>query len=270
MNEIAGPRPREPLLGPEDPPPFTHLNPGGRARVVLLCDHASRAVPRRLGTLGLEEAELARHIGWDIGAAEVTRHLSRRLDAQAFLSGYSRLVVDCNRKLDEPSAAPAVSDRTVVPANQCLAPEDIAWRAEAVYWPYQRAIAAALDAFEAKGIAPAVVSIHSFTPVFDAMHRPWHIGILWHRDDRLAKPLLGSLAADPAIAVGDNEPYTGGSPHAYTIPTHGLARGLPHVQFEIRQDLIADADGAERWANRIHRALAAVLADDGLYRVRRS
>lgn len=257
------------MLDPDEPPAFTHLNPGGRARVLLLCDHASKAVPRALGTLGIDAADLNRHIGWDIGAAAVTKVLSERLDAAAFLAGYSRLVVDCNRRLDDPTAAPAVSDRTVVPANRDLSAAEVAWRAESAYWPYHRAIAVALDDFERRGVAPVLVCVHSFTPVFDARHRPWHIGILWDRDDRLAKPLIATLAADPTVTVGDNEPYNGADQHGYTVPVHGTARGLANVQFEIRQDLIGDADGAARWGARVHKALAAILADETLYRVRR-
>ncbi len=269
MPDDANPAPGDvPLLGPDDPPAFERVNPTGRARAILLCDHASRAVPRRLGTLGIDAADLGRHIGWDIGAAAVTRRLARRLDARAFLSGYSRLVIDCNRLFDDASSIPEASDGTVVPANRGLGDAERDERRRACFWPYQSAIAAELAAWRADGRVPAIVSIHSFTPVFDARHRPWHVGLLWHKDARLARPLIETLSADPAITVGDNEPYDGASPHAYTMPTHGLARGLPHVQFEIRQDLVADDDGAERWAARLARALAAVLSDESLYRVR--
>lgn len=257
--------PHEPLLSPDDPPPFERINPTGKARFILLCDHASLAVPRRLGTLGLDPAELRRHIGWDIGAAALTRILATRLDARAFLSGFSRLVIDCNRKFDDPTSIPEESDRTEVPANKGLTAAERQERVEACFWPYHRAIAAELDAWAAAGRVPAIISMHSFTPVFDARHRPWHVGILWHRDERLARPLIETLAAEPALVVGDNEPYDGASPHAYTMPVHGLARGLPHVQFEIRQDLIADAAGVQRWADRLTRVLGAVMADDRLY-----
>jgi len=258
----------QPLLMAGDPPALERRNPRGRARFILLCDHASKAVPQRLGTLGLETAELDRHIGWDIGAAALTRILADRLDARAFLSGYSRLVIDCNRRFDDATSIPAVSDRTEIPANRDLSASDRAARVEACFWPYHRAIAAELDAWAAAGRVPAIVSLHSFTPVFDARHRPWHVGILWHRDERLARPLIETLAAEPGLVVGDNEPYDGASPHAYTMPVHGLARGLPHVQFEIRQDLIADDAGVARWADRLTRVLGAVMADDGLYTVR--
>lgn len=268
MNDVAPSTP-PPLLSPGDPPAFEVVNEAGKARILFVCDHASKVVPKRLGRLGIGEAELAQHIGWDIGAAKVTRWLAERFDAPAVLAGYSRLVIDCNRKFDDPTSIPEASDRVVIPANKSLSDDDRRARQEACFWPYHRAVAAALDRFQAQGRVPALLSMHSCTPVFDAQHRPWHIGILWHKDDRLAKPLLGALAADPAINVGDNEPYSGASPHAYTIPVHGIARGLPHVQFEIRQDLIGDDEGVERWARRLHRALAAVLADDALFAVRR-
>lgn len=260
---------RHPLLAADDPPAFAHLNPGGRARFILVCDHASLAVPKRLGTLGLDPADLRRHIGWDIGAAEVTRILARRLDAQAFLSGFSRLVVDCNRRFEDPSSIPEVSDRTEVPGNRNLAPAERTARIEACFRPYHNAIAATLDRLTALGQAPGILSIHSFTPVFDARHRPWHVGVLWHKDGRIAKALIATLAADPAITVGDNEPYDGASPHAYSMPVHGLGRGLPHAQFEIRQDLIGDAAGVALWADRLHHVIAAVMSDPAIYRVER-
>jgi len=257
-----------PLLSPGDPPAFEIVNPAGKARLLFVCDHASKAVPRRLDRLGITEAELSQHVGWDIGAAAMTRWLADRFDAPAVLAGYSRLVIDCNRRFDDPTSIPEVSDRIVVPANRNLSPAERKARQDACFTPYHDAVAALLDRFQAEGRVPAILSMHSFTPVFDAKHRPWHVGLLWHKDDRLAKPLLSALAADPAVSVGDNEPYSGASPHAYTMPVHGMARGLPHIQFEVRQDLIGDEEGAHRWAQRLHRALAAVLADDTIYTVR--
>ena len=162
---------RTTLLQAGDPPPFTVLNPLGRAKILLICDHASRAVPQALDGLGLAEADLAKHVGWDIGAAALTLELSRRWDAPAVLSGYSRLVVDCNRTLGEPSSMPAVSDGIVVPANQGLSVDQAAVRAAECYWPYHGALAAALDRFAAAGVAPAVISMHSFTPRMNGVDR---------------------------------------------------------------------------------------------------
>jgi predicted N-formylglutamate amidohydrolase len=259
-------RPGDPLLGPDDPPPYEILNPRGRAPVVLLCDHASNAVPAALDSLGLAETELARHIAWDIGAARVTRLLSARLDAPAVLAGYSRLVIDCNRTLDDPQSILAASDGAEVPGNRDLSPQDAADRADACFWPYHRAAAAVIEGIEARGEVPAVLMVHSFTPVMNGAPRPWHVGILWERDGRMALPLIERLRARDDLCVGDNEPYSASSPHGYTMPRHAAEAGRPNVEFELRQDLVADDAGAERWAVIVAEALEPILADPGLYR----
>jgi predicted N-formylglutamate amidohydrolase len=254
------------LLGPDDPPPVEVLDPGGRAPVLLICDHASRAVPQRLGKLGVDDAALMRHIGWDIGAAEVTRHLVRRLDAPAVLSGYSRLVADCNRRLGDPSCMPEVSDGTEVPGNRGLTAADRAARAASLYEPYHDAIARRLDEFARRGVAPAIVSLHSFTPVMNGFVRPWHIGILWDKDPRIAVPLIENLAARGDLVVGDNEPYSAREPAGYSLLRHAIPAGLPHALLEIRQDVIDTAAGAARWAGIIADALEPILAAPELYR----
>jgi predicted N-formylglutamate amidohydrolase len=254
------------LLDSDDPPPFKVLNRDGAASVLLLCDHAANTVPRRLGSLGLSADELGRHIGWDIGAAAVTRHLTESLNAPAILSGYSRLVVDCNRALHDPSAMAAVSDGTPVPGNAALDPTARTARAEACYWPYHRAITAALDRFAARQIAPAVLSIHSFTPQMNGYERPWQIGILWNSDPRIPLPLIANLSADPQLTIGDNEPYTAREPTDFTLPYHAAPRGLPHALVEIRQDEIGTADGAARYAALLSEALRPILAEPDLFR----
>jgi predicted N-formylglutamate amidohydrolase len=257
------------LLGADDPPPLEIVNPDGAAPVLLVCDHASRTVPRALGLLGLDEALLLRHIGWDIGAAEVTRGLAARLDASAVLAGYSRLVVDCNRGLEDASSMPAVSDGVAVPGNEGLSAEARQARAAALYSPYHEAIAARLDVLAAEGRTPAMLSIHSFTPVMNGFVRPWHVGILWDKDPRIPVPLLARLRADPDLVVGDNEPYSAKEPAGYTVRAHALPAGLPHVAVEIRQDLIDTAAGARRWAELLATALEPILAAPELYRAER-
>jgi len=259
--------PAEPLLAPGDPPPFEIVNPDGAARVVLLGDHAGRAIPQSLGTLGLGPAELARHIAWDIGIADVTRRLARRLDAPAVLAGYSRLVIDCNRKLGDPTSMPQESDGVPVPGNRGLSPADRARRVDALFTPYHDAVAGVIDGRRRAGLAPAIVSMHSFTPVMKGFERPWHIGILWNRDPRLPVPVMKRLAAEGDICVGDNEPYSGRDEHGYSIYVHGHDIGLAHVLIEVRQDLIDTHHGAEAWAARLATVLADVLADETLYRV---
>ena len=241
----------------DDPPPYVRIGPeGDDPAFVLVCDHASNAVPAHMDRLGLEQSELDRHIGWDIGAAMVTRSLSARLGAPAFLSGYSRLVVDCNRPLGSPTAMPPVSDSTVVPANQAISEAEATARTDALFWPYHDAIGACLDRVIGAGAVPMLIAVHSFTPVFQGFVRPWEIGLLYEHDDRLVQPLKDALdAVRPGLTIGDNEPYAIIGPSDYSIPVHGQGRGLPHIEFEVRQDLIDSRDGAEEWAA----TLAAVL-----------
>ena len=249
-------------LSGADPPPLRRIGPcPATAPFVLICDHASNAVPAHMGRLGLDRAELERHIGWDIGAAVVTESLSARLDAPAFLSGYSRLVVDCNRPPGSPTAMPALSDGTAVPANRAVSAEEAAARTDALFRPYHDAIAACLDWAIAAGAVPVLVAIHSFTPVFGGIARPWEIGLLYEHDDRLVPPLKEALRAlRPGLAIGDNEPYAIIGPSDHSIPVHGQERGLPHIEIELRQDLIGDRTDAEAWAATLALALTRVRA----------
>ena len=258
-----------PLLGPDEPAPVEGFNPDGAAPLLLVCDHATRLLARRLGTLGLSEAELARHIAWDIGIAEVTRGLARRLDAPAVLSRFSRLVIDPNRALDDPTLIPQLSDGVVIPGNRDLSPGDIQARIESFHRPYHEAIERTLDALTARGPAPAVVSMHSFTPVIKGVERPWHLGILWDADPRLARPLMARLRA-LGVSVGDNQPYTARDGHGYTLFEHAAPRGLAHVLIEIRQDLIDTHHGAVAWTDRLADSLRVVLENAGVFRGARS
>jgi len=257
----------EPVLAPDERPPFEVVNPDGGAQALLICDHASRRLPRALAGLGLDEAQLRRHIAWDIGAARLTRQLARRLDAPAVLSGYSRLVVDCNRALDDPTSIVMISDGVVIAGNRELGDGEAARRAEAVYWPYHRAIESALEGFAGRGLVPALISIHSFTPVLGGFERPWHVGILWDQDPRLAQPLLEGLSADPALVVGDNQPYSGRRNFGYSIDSHGAQAGRPQVLIEVRQDLVDTHHGALEWADRLAATLERILSDPDLYRI---
>jgi predicted N-formylglutamate amidohydrolase len=255
------------LLGPDDPPPFELVNAAGRAPVLLLCDHASRAVPRCLGQLGLDDALLLRHIGWDIGAAEVTRHLSRRFDAPAVMTGYSRLVIDCNRAPGDKQSIPEISDGVRVPGNCGISRDEAERRRRALFDPYHAAVDAAIGRFRESGRVPAILSIHSCTPVMKGRERPWHIGVLHDRDKRIAGPLMKALAARGDLCVGDNKPYSGRGQAGKTIHAHAHDIGLPHVMVEIRQDLIDTHKGAAAWAAILGDALAPILAEPGLYRV---
>ncbi len=252
------------LLGPDDPPAVTVANPDGGAPAVLLCDHASNRVPAALDDLGLDEAARSRHIAWDIGAAEVTRHLAELLDAPALLSGYSRLVIDCNRSVDDPTAMRQISDGTVVPGNRGLDEAARAQRAAVCYWPYHSVVTATIERVAARGFVPAIISIHTCTPVMKGFERPWHVGVLSNVDRRMADLLIAELARDTALCIGDNQPYSGLDPHGYSIETHALPAGRPNVLLEIRQDLVDTQHGARHWAMLIGTALQAVMAHPDL------
>jgi predicted N-formylglutamate amidohydrolase len=252
------------LLAGDEPPPFEIANAGGASPLVLVCDHASNRVPRALHHLGLAPAPLREHIAWDIGAADVARRLARRFDAPLALTNYSRLVLDCNRTLNDPTSIPAESDGIAVPGNRGLSQGERLQRAETLFKPYHEAVAD-LVAYKVKhGPPPAVVSIHSFTPVFQRTRRPWHVGVLWNEDRRIAFPLLEALRRNADIVVGDNEPYSARDGVGYTIAVHAESAGLAHVALEIRQDLIATSAGAEHWAGIVGAALEAAFAAAGI------
>ena len=264
----AAPRGAGALLGPGDPPPFEVYRPGATSRTLLVCDHASRAIPRSLAGLGLSEAASRRHIAWDIGAAALARALADHLDAPLVLAGYSRLVIDCNRRLEDPSCFLTVSDGDAVPGNVGLTPAAIRARASACYEPYHKEIGQRLREVRRRGAVPALIAVHSFTPSMGGQARPWHVGVLWDKDGRIPLPLLERLRAEPGLVVGDNEPYSGRHPADYTIDRHAESGGLPHVCLEVRQDELATAAGVARYAGLLGRALGQILADESLYRIR--
>ncbi|WP_114946467.1 N-formylglutamate amidohydrolase [Microvirga calopogonii] len=222
--------------------------------ILILCDHASNAVPPDLGDLGLPETEFERHIAYDIGAAAVTRSLARRLGAPAILTRFSRLIIDPNRGRDDPTLVMRLSDGAVVPGNAKVDEAEVQSRIARFYDPYDDAIADAIHKAMAAGHPPVVVTVHSFTPIWRGWARPWHVGILWDADDRFAKPLLEGLAAEDGLVVGDNEPYDGALA-GDTVDRHATVRGLANALIEIRQDLISSDEGAEEWAERFARLL---------------
>lgn len=250
----------QPLLGPGDPPPFSVFNEKGAAPLLLLCDHASKAVPAALGDLGIPDHELARHIGWDIGGLDAAVELATVLDAPLVASGYSRLVIDCNRWPGGEGSIPEVSDGTPVPANCGLAPEQAEARAQACFWPYHREIDRQLDRMTAGGRPVAFLVIHSFTPQMKGFRRPWHVGVLWNDDPRLPEPLLAELRRDATLVVGDNEPYTARDAYEYTLNAHPRPRRLPYCSLEVRQDLIGTSDEARAWGRRLAPAIRAAVA----------
>jgi predicted N-formylglutamate amidohydrolase len=232
-----------------EPCPVETIEGAVESGVLILCDHASNAVPPDLGDLGLPATEFKRHIAYDIGAAAVTRSLARRLGAPAVLTRFSRLIIDPNRGRDDPTLVMHLSDGAVVPGNAQVDEAEIAGRIARFYDPYDAAISAHIHRALAAGHPPVVVTVHSFTPIWRGWPRPWHVGILWDADDRFAKPLLDGLKAEDGLVVGDNEPYDGALA-GDTIDRHATSRGLANALIEIRQDLIASDEGAEEWAER--------------------
>jgi predicted N-formylglutamate amidohydrolase len=243
------------LLAADEPPPFEVVEGGVRSPYVIVCDHASRALPRALGTLGLSARELERHIAWDIGAAALARRLRKALDGWLILQNYSRLVIDCNRPLTSPDSIVSRSEDTVVPGNQGVPREQAALRVQGVFEPYHARIRRELDERASRGQASVLLFVHSFTPTFRGVARAWHAGILYHRDTRLALPLLAALRREPELVVGDNEPYAASALTDYGVIEHGERRGLPHVELEVRQDLLGDASGVDAWSERLARLL---------------
>lgn len=245
-----------------------HYRPStaGRGGLIFLCDHAANALPKRYGRLGLDEAVFATHIAYDIGAAEVCRALAAAYGAPAVLARWSRLLIDVNRGPDDPTLVMKLSDGRIIPGNRDTGAEEIEHRLTRYHRPYHDAVAAAIAAERAAERVPVLVSLHSFTPVWKGFARPWQVGVLWDRDDRLAKPLMAELAK-AGFVVGDNEPYSGALEND-CLWRHGTMNGLPHVLIEMRQDLLATADAAQGFAQRLKPILDAALKAMGPAEIR--
>ncbi len=227
-----------------------------KSTLLLLCDHAAAALPESFGLLGLDPALFQTHIAYDIGAAQVTRALSRHFGASALLGRWSRLLIDLNRGPDDPTLVMKLSDGSIIPGNRDADAAEVARRIRDYYDPYHAAITAELDRISPKAV---LISIHSFTPSWKGQARPWEVGVLWDTDKRLAKPLMARLSQH-AFLYGDNEPYSGALEND-CLNRHGTKRSLPHVLVEIRQDLIATEEMATNFASRIYHTLAAALGD---------
>jgi predicted N-formylglutamate amidohydrolase len=243
------------LIAPDEQRPVTVTNAGGSSPLVIVADHAGNDLPRRLQNLGLGPEELERHIAWDIGVGAVSRLIGAALDAVVIEQNYSRLAIDCNRMPGSRTSIVELSELTIVPGNIGLSPTQVEARVREIFAPYHDGIAEELDARRQAGRPTALVAMHSFTPVFKAVARPWQVGVLYHRDPRFAHLLMDLLRGEQGLVVGDNEPYTATDATDYTIPVHGERRGLNHVAIEIRQDLIADEAGQRWWAKLLARLL---------------
>ncbi len=246
----------ETLLGRSDPDPVEIVNRAGRANFLLVCEHAGRLIPRALGDLGLPAPEMSRHIASDIGAEGLSRKLSARLDAPLLMQRYSRLVIDCNRPLGASDCIPEVSDGTAVPANFGLSQAERLRRYGEIHRPFHDAIGAMLDARQRLGRRTILVAVHSFTPRLAGIDRPWLLGLLHNRDSRFARRMMDAVVRNnPQVVADHNQPYTVDDLSDFTIPVHGERRKLPHVLIEVRNDMISDEPGQERWAHLLAEAL---------------
>ena len=233
--------------------PLEHVNPDGDPSLLILCDHATNIVPASVngGTLGLPQAEMERHIAHDVGARGVALELAALLGAPALLTRFSRLVIDPNRGEDDPTLVMRLYDGTIVPANRGITEAEIEARLDGFHRPYHAAVGAQIDRMSATGARPALVSVHSYTPQLRGRPpRPWHVGVLWLHDGRIARPLLRHLRSEPDLCVGENQPYDG-QLEGDTLSRHGTRRGLRHVLIEMRHDLIDTAEGQRLWAERL-------------------
>ena len=258
----------KPLLDSIEAPPYELLRGGALAPQLVVCDHASGRIPRALSHLGLALEHRESHIALDIGAGELARALSERLDAAVVLCNYSRLVVDCNRSLSDSSAFLDLSAGVPVPGNMNLSEEQKARRAAAIHAPYHAAIGRELDRLTAVAGAPVLIAIHSFTRVLEGKDRRWDCGVLWDLDDRIARPLLDGLRASGELMVGDNLPYSGKRPEDYTVDHHAEARGYPCAALEVCQDLLDSPAKVDAMADRLYRILKPILDDPFLYSLR--
>jgi predicted N-formylglutamate amidohydrolase len=243
------------LLAADESPPFSESGRQGRSNFVIVVDHASPRIPRRLGDLGLPPSELQRHIAWDIGALAVARQVAAALDAPLVAQNYSRLVIDCNRDPKVPSSIPTMAESIEIPGNIGLSDEEVAARRAEIFDPYHNHVRALLEERLAAGRPTILVAQHSMTNVFKGVRREMHAEVLYNRDRRFAGLVLDMLRRETGLLIADNEPYCVSDETDYTIPRYGEARGLPHVEIEVRQDLVSEAAGQAQWAQRIAGAL---------------
>jgi predicted N-formylglutamate amidohydrolase len=260
IRPLVAPSALSPILAANELPSVAVHNAGASSPFLLLGDHAGNRIPASLRELGLDATERKRHIAWDIGVAELGVRLADRIDASFIHQAYSRLVIDCNRRPGAPDSIPEVSDLTTIPGNEGLDAAQAELRAAAIFEPYQRTISEEIDRRAANGLETVLVALHSFTPSMGGFDRPWHVGILHDGgDNRFARGMIEALRADPALNLGDNEPYSMDTID-FTIPFHAYPRRLLYAEIEVRQDLLQDAGGLEDWCSRLGSTLVTAYA----------
>ena len=249
---------RKTLLSLDDVPPYITLNPNSITPVLLVCDHASNRFPKSLGTMGLDYLDRLSHITVDIGSRATTESLARQLNTTAILCQYSRLIVDCNRNISDNSAYLDKSDGVDIPGNQNLNDNEKEIRESEIYWPYHNAIDTQISRLKKQKVSPIIISIHSFTPVFNGNKREWEVGVLWDKDPTTARIFINKLT-EAGFLVGDNKPYSGKDLEDFTLDYHAETIGLPHVGIEIRQDLINNDDGVMRISNTLQKVISSLV-----------
>lgn len=247
------------LLEDDEPAAVVVERPDSTSPYLFVCDHYGNRIPRKLGSLGVDHADLQRHIAWDVGVSGLAEEFARRFDATLVKQLYSRLVIDCNRPLDAAGSIPVVSEDTEIPGNRDITPVEVAARRAEIFAPYHDTIAGLIDRRLAAGMPTILLALHSFTPVYHGEARPWHVGLLYNRDARLAELFLKLLAEDENLCLGDNQPYTVDDFSDYTIPVHGEQRHIPHLLFELRHDMIGCEADQYRWAHRLAGSLERAL-----------
>lgn len=239
-----------------DDKPVLVTNARGASPFVIVCDHASNRIPARYGDMGLSTVERLSHIAWDPGALAVSRLLSEALDAPLVHSTVSRLVIDCNRALDAPDLIWTLSEATRIPANENLSVEERQYRIDQYHRPYHASIETLLEARRHAGRDTILVCMHSFTPVYLGVARPWPIGLIHGQDTGFTRAVFAALKAeDPDMAVGWNEPYAALNGVTLTLEKHGDGHGLESTMIEIRNDEILQPAGVAFWAGRLARCL---------------
>jgi predicted N-formylglutamate amidohydrolase len=253
------------LLEADEPAPVEALRLTSPSPFVFLCDHAGRRLPRALGDLGLPAADLERHIAYDIGIWPVAQQLAAAFDAPLVAQTYSRLAIDCNRPTHVPASVPEISETTAIPGNQDLSPAQRQARIDALFRPYHDQVETLLDERAERGLATMLIAMHSFTPVYMGVPRPWTLGLLYNRDARLAAPLLALMGQDSDHHIGDKLPYAVDDLTDYSLPVHGERRGLLHIGFELRQDLLGDTGAQATWVAWLETMLRRLAdhVDDG-------
>ena len=261
------------LLQDGDPPPFRIEHPDADSRFVVICDHAGRNFPAKLGQLGIRDEDRQKHITYDIGTEEIGVYLGEKLNAVTFIAHYSRLVADVNRDPFRFDFVPEVSDHIPVPGNKDMSAKELRARINEIYKPYQYALGDCLEGFLKRGEIPFLLSIHSFTPEMNGERRPWEIGILWTDEDRAAPPMLDALQKNnPDLTIGDNAPYSlklhGGRDYSNTVELQAKPRGIPSLVVEFRQDTVDTPEKAARMADLFLESFLEVMQDEDLYRLR--